>query len=92
MVDLVKKGIMVGIPLVASYGVHTVVDNAIKCTTPDDLNRMRKSMVVIGGWVITFIVTDKVAEYVEPRVNLAAEKLKDMKEKRAEKKNMVEEA
>lgn len=68
MIKLIINAIKVGLPLLATFGVHTVVDNAIKSTTPTNLSKFKNSLVKVGTWVLTFIVTDKVAEYVEKRI------------------------
>ena len=51
--------------LVASMGVNEVVGNAIKATTPQDLNKYKKGLVFIGTMVIGGIAGGAANKYVE---------------------------
>lgn len=92
MVNLILKAVKVAVPLVAGYGVHTVVENAIKSTTPANLSKFKDLAVQAGGLALTFIVADKVSEYVDTRVDAGTKLVKKMlkkdeKEEKPEEKN-----
>lgn len=54
-----------GAKLVGGLGVGTVVKNAIKSTTPDDLNKLHKAGVWIGTFVVTGLVGDMANDYID---------------------------
>jgi hypothetical protein len=54
---------------VVSAGVHNVVSNAIKSTTPKDLKPVSKALVGIGAFVIGGMVADAATKYVITEVD-----------------------
>lgn len=48
-----------------SIGVSQIMNNVLAKTTPDNLSKAKKVATVIGGSVITMMVSSKAVEYVE---------------------------
>ncbi|QFG09154.1 hypothetical protein PBI_SPORTO_46 [Arthrobacter phage Sporto] len=46
-----------------SWGAGIIVKNAIKATTPTDINLIRKVGVTIGGFAVAGIVSDAASRY-----------------------------
>ena len=90
MINLILKAVKVGVPLVAGYGVHTVIENAIKSTTPANLSAFKDGAVKVGGLVLTFIVADKVSDYVDTRVDAGTKLVKKILNKDVKEENSEE--
>lgn len=80
-----KKSLLrVGLGFVASAGAQEVVGNVIKSTTPSDLNKYKKGLVVVGTFVISGMIGDAAVRYVDRQIE-------DLKEVFQEAKDMQEE-
>lgn len=56
--------------VVTSASVGVVIDNAIKHTTPIDASPINKVAAQIGGFIISSMVGDKAAQYVENELSV----------------------
>lgn len=52
-----------------SFGVGTVIKNAVSATTPDNLKTIHKVGVVIGGLAVSYAVSDLASKYTEGTID-----------------------
>jgi hypothetical protein len=62
--------------IVVSAGVASVVGNAIKASTPDDLKRFKKISITVGGFVLSGMVSGMATKYTNEQIDAAASVLK----------------
>lgn len=55
--------------IVVSIGVGAIVGNAIKATTPAQINTIKKVCIGIGSFVLTSMVSDAVTKYSEAKID-----------------------
>lgn len=61
--------------VVVSTGVSIIVGNAIKGFSPKDANLVVKGLVVVGGFALSGMVSDKASQYVENMIDETADQL-----------------
>ena len=66
--------------IAVSIGVGTIVGNAIKTTTPDDIKQLSKIAVSLGSLALTGIASDMAIKYVDKEVDDMVKAAKDAKE------------
>lgn len=64
--------------LVASMGASEVVTNIIKSTTPGDLNKYKKGLVMVGSIVIGGMAGEAAANYVDRQITGIKSAIHDM--------------
>lgn len=64
--------------LVASMGASEVVTNIIKSTTPGDLNKYKKGLVMVGSIVIGGMAGEAAAKYVDRQITEIKTAIHDM--------------
>ncbi|MCX7817549.1 MAG: hypothetical protein N2317_08610 [Syntrophales bacterium] len=62
--------------IVVSVGVGAIVGNAITSTTPDTAGTIKKVCIGIGAFVLSSMITDKVSEYAENKIDEAVAQIK----------------
>lgn len=55
--------------IIVSLGVSAIVSNAIKATTPENINSIRKICIIAGGVVLSAIASDIAVSYTEKKMN-----------------------
>ena len=61
--------------LVVSAGVGMIVANAVKSTTPANMNFLKKACVGIGSLILSDMVATKATEHTEEKIDEAVESL-----------------
>lgn len=61
---------------VVSLGVGTIVNNAIKSTTPATVGTLKKVCIGIGGLVLSGMICDKATQYTEQQIDGAIKQIK----------------
>jgi hypothetical protein len=80
------------VTLIVSVGVGGAVGNVIKNTTPVTVGAVKKLCIGVGAVVLSNMVGDKAVEYVEEKINVAAQGIKTLLgEKIVEKDTEVQE-
>lgn len=64
--------------LAAGTGAGVIVGNLVKATTPDDLGKVQKVLVGIGGYTISAVLGDLSAKYVNDQIDGYAERLNEI--------------
>ena len=70
--------------LIASAGAGAVVSNAIKATTPGDINKFNKVMIGVGSFAITGLVGAAAAKHVEGMIDEVTDKINPEKDETTE--------
>lgn len=68
------------ISFVASVGVGVVVKNAVQHTTPDNLDKLTKVGIVVGGFVVGSMIADQASKYAENQVDEVVDGVNKVKE------------
>lgn len=79
------------VDVVASGSVGLVIDNAIKATTPDNLNKIKKVGITVGSFILGSFVTDKVGEYVSEKFDECVDAFKKLTSNNNEETILIEE-
>lgn len=56
--------VKLGASMIASFGTGTIVGNAVKFTTPDNINRAQKILIAVGSIALSGVAGDAVGKYV----------------------------
>lgn len=65
-----------GVRLVVSVGVGAIVGNAVAFTTPVlAIGVLKRTCIGIGSFAMSCMVSDKVADYAEEKVNAALDEV-----------------
>lgn len=56
--------VKLGASMVTSFGTGTIVGNAVKFTTPGNLNRVNKILIAVGSIALSGVAGDAVGKYV----------------------------
>lgn len=56
--------VKLGVSMIASFGTGTIVGNAVKFTTPDNINRAQKILIAVGSIALSGVAGDAVGKYV----------------------------
>jgi hypothetical protein len=64
--------------IIISIGIGTIVGNAIKCTTPSSVKTINKVLVAISGFILSSMISDKVTEYTEVKIDETVDQIKKM--------------
>lgn len=81
--DIIKSAVT----LIASVGVGAVVTNAVKATTPDNLNTINKISVLVGTAVAAHAISDVASKYTSEQIDEMAKYAKIAKDKLSKKKH-----
>lgn len=73
-IDILKK---VG-GIVVSVGVGAIVTNAIKATSPTSMGTIKKVCVIVGGLVLSSMVSDLAVKYAEETIDNTVKEIKKM--------------
>lgn len=84
-----KEMLKSGAKLVVSFGVGTIVTNAVAFTTPAvAMGVLRRAAIAVGSFAMSMMVSDKVADYIDEKIDEAMEEAKkimcDEKEEKEE--------
>lgn len=63
--------------LIVSVGVGTIVENAIKATTPANTALARKIAIGVGSIAMSSLVASKVSHYIVDQINETTEQIKE---------------
>lgn len=66
--------------MLASAGISTVVNNAVKATTPLGTKLYMRILIAIGSFVIGSMICDKGEEYVDKTMDEAKEVVEGIKD------------
>lgn len=64
--------------MIVSVGVGAIVGNAIKATTPNNVGRIKKVCITIGGMVLGSMAGDCATKYTGQKIDEAATKFRNM--------------
>lgn len=72
-------GVVKGVAeLAVSAGVGVVVGNLVRATTPEDLSRVQKIMVGVGGYAIGGVLGDLSAKHVSGQIDEYATRVREI--------------
>ena len=54
---------------VTTIGVNAIIGNIVKSTTPESIHVLKKVCIGVGSFVISSMVTDKVGDYVDEKMD-----------------------
>lgn len=66
--------------LVASIGVGNIVGNAVKATTPANLNTINKITIQVGTFVLSGMVADQATKYLNEQIDSLIQKKEEPKQ------------
>ncbi len=69
----------VALNFVTGLGAGTVVSNAIRQTTPEKVSKLAKVGIMIGGFFLSNMISEKVGDYAEGELNKIVKLVKTMK-------------
>lgn len=77
-----KEMIKAGVKLIISFGVGTIVTNAVSFTTPQlAMGVLKRASIGIGSFALSMYTSDKVSDYADEKIDeLYSEIDKVMKE------------
>jgi beta-lactam-binding protein with PASTA domain len=64
--------------IIVGIGVGEIVGNAIKCTTNPSAGKIVKVCVMVAGWILTGMISDKAMDYTEKTIDDTVESIKNM--------------
>lgn len=79
--DMLKNAVS----FVASAGVTIIVDEAVKHVIPVNKNILKKICVGVGSVTLSYMIGDKVSEYVGKEIDSIQEEIKKNQEEMEEK-------
>jgi len=68
--------VKVGLELLASMGVGTLVGGGVNLVKPANLNRFKSISVVIAGFALSNMISDKTTEYIDTKWNEVTTQIK----------------
>ncbi len=72
-----KELLKSGVKLVVSFGVGTIVTNAVAFTTPVvAMGLLRRAAISVGSFAMSMMVSDKVTDYTDEKLDEAIEEAK----------------
>lgn len=74
---------------VSGAGVSVIVNNAIKSTTPENVSKLSKIGIFIGGMALSSFVSDKVESYISEQIDNTIESIKNFAQKLPTNKEMI---
>ncbi len=69
----------VAVNTVSSLGVGTVVNNAVRMTTPEKVSKLAKVGIIVGGFFLSSMVGDKIGTYAEEEIDKLVKIIKSIK-------------
>lgn len=90
---MTKKEILKsGVKLLVSFGVGTIVTNAVAFTTPViAMGLFKKAAVSVGSFVLSAMVSDKATEYTDEKIDEVMEETQKFMADNEEDKEVVAE-
>ena len=62
--------------IVVNIGVGAIVNNAVKATTPNNTGPVNKVCILIGGLVLTSMISKQTNKYAEEQIDSAVDAFK----------------
>lgn len=83
-----KELLKSGVKLVVSFGVGTIVTNAVSFTTPAvAMGLLRRAAISVGSFAMSMMVSDRVTDYTDEKLDEAIDEAKKfMDESKEDKK------
>ncbi len=69
----------VAVNTVSSLGVGTVVNNAVRMTTPEKVSKLAKVGIIVGGFFLSSMVGDKIGTYAEEEIDKLVKIIKSIR-------------
>jgi hypothetical protein len=66
--------------IASSVGVGAIVKNAINMSTPENVTKLQKASIFVGGIVLSGMVGEMATKYVNTTIDNTVEQFKDAKE------------
>ena len=64
--------------LVISIGVGAIVNNAIKCTTPESIRGIKKICVFVGAIALGSMLSDAATTHADKKIDKTVDQIKEM--------------